>query len=191
MPPAVFVDLGFEAVRHPRRVAVVGGVADRAGRTRSAARAGVLAFPWLVGVVFTDPASVFAQGAFHRSTRRSGSVSCEEALQRFRHFAQLQIAPAPQLGRDIGGNVPRPALGAVESEDADRVLVLALEQVGDNGFEIGRLEVGFAPDPAQPAQIVHHQVDIMVIPAGDDRRGPVGSTQNKPPTRTGIQAVPS
>ena len=41
--------------------------------------------------------------------------------------------------------------------------------------------INLAPDPAKPAQIVDHQVDIMVVVAGDDRRGPVGSTQNKPP----------
>jgi hypothetical protein len=39
MPPAVFVDLSLEAARHPRRVAVVGGVAGWARCTRSAAGA--------------------------------------------------------------------------------------------------------------------------------------------------------
>ena len=33
MPPAVLIDLGLEAVRHPGRLTVVGSVADRAGRT--------------------------------------------------------------------------------------------------------------------------------------------------------------
>jgi hypothetical protein len=66
MAPAVFVDIGFEAARHPRRVPVVGGVADRAGCARSATRTGVLAFPWLVLMPLTDPAAVSAKGAFHR-----------------------------------------------------------------------------------------------------------------------------
>ena len=51
------------------------------------------------------------------------------------------------------------------------MLVLAFEQVGDHGLEIGRLIIGLAPDPAKPAQIVHHQVDIMVIPAGGRSKG--------------------
>src|SRR5271163_2217728 len=67
MPPAVFVDIGFEAARHPPCVAVVGGVADRAGRTGSAARACVRAFPWLLCVARADPAAIVADGAFHRS----------------------------------------------------------------------------------------------------------------------------
>jgi hypothetical protein len=60
MPPAVLIDLGFEVRRDPRRVPVIGPVTDRAGCTGSAARAGVLAFPRLVGVVFTHPTAVLA-----------------------------------------------------------------------------------------------------------------------------------
>jgi hypothetical protein len=69
----------------------------------------------------------------------------------------------------------------LKGKDADRVLVLALEQVGDHRLEIGRLIIRFAPDPAKPAQIVHQQVDIVVVSAADDRRGPVGSTHYKAP----------
>jgi hypothetical protein len=67
----------------------------------------------------------------------------------------------------------------IEGENAYRVFVPALEQIHDHDLEVGCLTVGFAPDPAKPAQIVHHQIDIMVIPTGDDRRGPVGSTHCK------------
>jgi hypothetical protein len=53
---------------------------------------------------------------------------------------------------------------------------VTFEQVGDHGFEVRRLVIGLALDPAKPAQIVHHQVDIVVIFPGDDRGGPIGST---------------
>jgi hypothetical protein len=60
MAPAVFVDLGLEAARHPWRRAVIGGITGRAGRTRSAARACVRAFPRLLRVALADPAAAFA-----------------------------------------------------------------------------------------------------------------------------------
>jgi hypothetical protein len=43
MPPAVFVDLGLEALRHSRRGTIIGRITGRAWRTRNAPRAGVLA----------------------------------------------------------------------------------------------------------------------------------------------------
>jgi hypothetical protein len=97
MPPAVFIDLGFEAARHPRRVPVVGRVADRAGRTRGAARTSVRAFPGLIRVALTDPAAVLAEGAFHRSHQMErkrelcsiGGMPKNEVLQMRRHLAQL------------------------------------------------------------------------------------------------------
>ena len=97
MPPAVFVYLSFEAARHPRRGAVVGSVADRAGSARSAALTGVRAFPWLVRVALADPAAVLAEGAFHRSHRMErkgelrsiGGMPKNEVLQMRRHLAQL------------------------------------------------------------------------------------------------------
>ena len=49
---------------------------------------------------------------------------------------------------DIFGNVFRPAFGGVEGDDADRIAVLAGQQVLDDRFEIGRLVIGFAPGAA-------------------------------------------
>jgi hypothetical protein len=66
MAPAAFVDLGVEATRHPRRVAVIGRVASRAGSTRSTPDACVRVFPRLLRVALADPAAVFAGRAFHR-----------------------------------------------------------------------------------------------------------------------------
>jgi len=97
MPPPVFVDLGFEAIRHPGRGAVVGSIADGARRTKSATGARVLAFPRLVRKALADPAAVLAEGAFHRShqmerkreLRSIGGMPKNEVLQMRRHLAQL------------------------------------------------------------------------------------------------------
>jgi hypothetical protein len=112
-------------------------------------------------------------------------VSIDEVLQRCRHVAQLQIAAPAQLDRDVGGNIARPALDGIEGENAYRVFVLALEQVHDHDLEVGCLTVGFAPDPAKPAQVVHHQVDIMVIPTGIIEGVQLDRRTAKPPARTG------
>jgi hypothetical protein len=49
----------------------------------------------------------------------------------------------------------------------------------DDGFEVGMLDVGFAPDPALPAEIVHHQVDVLIVAVRHDRGRPIGPTHYK------------
>src|SRR5882757_7200492 len=78
---------------------------------------------------------------------------------------------------DIGRDVARPAFGGVEADDAYGVVVLAGHQVLDDGFQIGRLEIGLAPHQAVSAEIVHHQVDIPIIVPGNDRRRPITQTR--------------
>jgi len=70
MAPALLVEFGLEALRHPRIV-----VARAATWTRSpggAAGAGVLTLPWFIGVAFTNPVAVLAEGAFHGLAGLSG-----------------------------------------------------------------------------------------------------------------------
>jgi hypothetical protein len=55
---------------------------------------------------------------------------------------------------DVGRNVFRPACGGIKTDDANRVLVLSNEQVGDDSFQIGLLGIGPWPDAAIAAQIV-------------------------------------
>ena len=69
-------------------------------------------------------------------------VAVDEVLEEERNVAHLQIAAPAQLMGDICGDVLRPALGGVEGDDADRVVVLAGQQVLDHGFQVGGLDVG-------------------------------------------------
>ena len=59
---------------------------------------------------------------------------------------------------DVIRNVFRPALGGVEGDDAERLLILPLQQIHDDGFEIGVSEISFGPDPAEPAEVVGYDV---------------------------------
>jgi hypothetical protein len=78
-------------------------------------------------------------------------VEFDEILDVGGHVSKLQVAAPTRLLGNILGDVTRPALGAVEAENLDRPVVLTGEQIGDDGFEVGSLVVGFAPDrPNRP-----------------------------------------
>ena len=62
---SVLVDLGLEAFRHARCLAVIRAITSPAWRTSSATAAGVIAFPWKSGMFFTYPAGVCAAIACH------------------------------------------------------------------------------------------------------------------------------
>ncbi|WP_407166406.1 hypothetical protein [Bradyrhizobium sp. ORS 111] len=77
------------------------------------------------------------------------------------HFIVLRDA-APELVGNILGDIARPSFGGVEGHNADRVAVLVVHQTPDQGFAIGALFIRFAPGAAKSAEIVQHQVGIMV-----------------------------
>jgi hypothetical protein len=52
------------------------------------------------------------------------------------------------------------------------VVVLAFHQVGDHGFKVGHFGVGFAPHRAEPAKVVLHYVDRLIVAVGHDRGRP-------------------
>jgi hypothetical protein len=64
MAPAIFVELGFEPFRHSR-IIVNARVAAWARRSGAATGAGVLAFPWSIGMALTNPTAVLANHASH------------------------------------------------------------------------------------------------------------------------------
>ena len=65
MPPALFVEFGFEALRRPRLGILVARIAPWTRLSRAAAGAGAVALPRSIGMAFTNPAAVLAKGAFH------------------------------------------------------------------------------------------------------------------------------
>jgi hypothetical protein len=77
---------------------------------------------------------------------------------------------------DVFGDNFRPAFDGVEGDDADRVLVLAGQQVLNDGLEISSLAIGLAPGAAAFPEIVGHQKDRLVVAVGYDRRRPIGLT---------------
>ena len=87
-----------------------------------------------------------------------------------------RLRPWAPAKSDLGRNVMRPFLGGIEAGDADRIFVLSVQQSDDDGFQIGRLDLGLSPYPAKPAEIAHYEVGVLIVVAGHDRRRPVGPT---------------
>jgi hypothetical protein len=69
MTPALFVEFGFKAFRHPRCCIFVARVAPWTRSSGAATGAGVLAFPWSIRMGFTKPAAVLAKWALHQANR--------------------------------------------------------------------------------------------------------------------------
>jgi hypothetical protein len=84
------------------------------------------------------------------------------------HVAHLEIAALTQLVRHVGRYILRPLLSGVETDDPVRVLILAVQQISDHGFQIGGLDIGLPVNAAVAAEVVHHEVYVLVVAFRDD-----------------------
>ena len=71
--------------------------------------------------------------------------SLNELLQQIRQFATLIGAALAQLSRYRFGHVANPTFREVKGNDANRVAVLAFQQIVDDSFKIGVFNVCLAP----------------------------------------------
>jgi hypothetical protein len=62
--------------------------------------------------------------------------------------------------------------------------VLTLKQIEDHGFEISRLDVGFAPCATIPAEIVDNEIHILIVAIRHDCGHPAEPMHNETPTQT-------
>jgi hypothetical protein len=54
---------------------------------------------------------------------------------------------------------------------------LSVEQVLDDVLDVGCLDVAFAVDQAERAEVIDNKADVLIL-AGDDRRRPFGTHYN-------------
>src|SRR3954470_1251176 len=64
-------------------------------------------------------------------------------------------------------------LRGVERDHAKGIVILAGDEIGDDGFEIGSPDLGFTKHAAMTAEIVDHEIDGLVGPVRNHRRHPV------------------
>jgi hypothetical protein len=57
-------------------------------------------------------------------------------------------------------------LKRIEGYNTDRVIELPLHEIGDDRFEVGPLDLGFAVNAAQSAKAVYHEVDGLICAVG-------------------------
>src|SRR5438876_135101 len=94
---------------------------------------------------------------------RVGALSycSNEPLQELRQLSSLVCAAHAQLERHVLRHVPHPAFRDIEADHADRVAELAVQQIGDDGFEVGLVDVRLAPGrPEAATEVVKHQIHI-------------------------------
>jgi hypothetical protein len=92
----------------------------------------------------------------------------DELMQRVWQFATPIGAALAQHSRYVFGNVANPTFGDIKAYDANRVVVLAFQQIVEDSFKIGVLNVCLAPGTTHWAEVVEDQIDLPVD-AGDDR----------------------
>jgi hypothetical protein len=89
---------------------------------------------------------------------RSAPPSC--ATRIIRELICGSIAPAAPA--QFLDNVGRPARRGIEGHDADRIFILALEQIADDGFEIG-VTLGLSPAGVPNRVLVEFEFQIDIL----------------------------
>jgi hypothetical protein len=72
-------------------------------------------------------------------------VSVHEFFPRRGEIARLLRTASAQLVGHVLRDIPPLALGGIEGDDANRIAILPIEQVGDDGLDIRVLDVSLAP----------------------------------------------
>jgi hypothetical protein len=107
-------------------------------------------------------------------TIRTG-VARDEVSDMLGDGSAIDVASGLNFEGDIFCNVLRPMLKRVEGDDAERVVKLSRQQIGDDCFEVGPLEFGLAVDGTQSAETVDHEVYGLVRAVGYNPWRPAGA----------------
>ena len=97
-------------------------------------------------------------------------VAVHEFFQGGGEIARLLRTASAQLVGHVLRDIPPPALGGIEGDDANRIAILPIEQVRDEGFKIGVLDVGLAPCSPALAEVVEHKINLLIITKRHDGR---------------------
>ena len=109
-----------------------------------------------------------APGERGASWRTGTSVAVHKVADVLGHGDALDIATNLDFGGNRFRNVVRPMLKRVERDNADRIIELASQEIGDYGFEVGPLDLGFAAGGAACAEAVHNEVKCLIGPIGHE-----------------------
>src|SRR6185437_7071851 len=105
-----------------------------------------------------------------------------------RYLTELNVASAQFVG-DIFGHVTGPPFGGVEGDDADRMTVQAFHQVADQRLSISAFGVGLPPAASDPAELIQHEIGILVRRMGHNRWRGTHDTNSRNHTPHRLSAV--
>ena len=80
-------------------------------------------------------------------------------------------------------------LERIVGDNAGGVIELARQEIDDDGFEVGSLDVGFAVSGANATESVDHEINGLIRAVGYERWGPArsGHTQLHQTPRIGFK----
>ena len=105
----------------------------------------------------------------------------KQVLKAYGGVPAVEIQPPAEFPGYVFRGVAGPSLGDIEADYPDRIAVLPGEQIGDDSLETGLFDAGLWPYPAEPPEIVDHQVNVLIVAPGHDRRCPAGCTHYATP----------
>jgi hypothetical protein len=89
-------------------------------------------------------------------------VTFDEVAEVFGQFVTLDIEPGLDFRGNIFGHVLCPVFEGIEGDDAKRIVELTGDQIADDCFRIGSLDLGFAADASFRADAIHHDINGLI-----------------------------
>ena len=109
-------------------------------------------------------------GELQRELANRAPVAVDEVADMLGHGDTFDVAS----GLDFDGNllryVIRPMLKCVEGDNADWIIKLASQEIGDDGFEVRPFDLGFAINAATRADAVHNEISGLIGPVRHELR---------------------
>jgi len=116
------------------------------------------------------PLVVGGGGELQRELANRAPVAVDEVADMLGHGDSFDVASGLDFGSNGLRNVIRPMLKCVEGDNADWIIKLASQKIGDDGFEIRPFDLCFAAGAATRADAVHNEVSGLIGPVGHELR---------------------
>jgi hypothetical protein len=99
-------------------------------------------------------------------TISTASKAGDEVSDVFGDTDAFDVAAGLNFETDLFRDILRPMLKRIEGDNADRVVELSRYQIGDDGFDVRSLDLGFALNRAKTGKAVNHEVDRLICTVG-------------------------
>ena len=105
-----------------------------------------------------------------RKLANRAAVAVHEVADMLGHKDTFDVASGLNFDSNRLRNVIRPMFECVEGDNADWIIKLASQEIGDDGFEIRSFDLGFAAGAATRADAIHNEVGGLIGSVRHGRR---------------------